>query len=298
MKTLVTGWFSFAQMGATAGDLMARDLVCDWLTRAGRGHDVAVAPPFHGGVAWDVVDPSAYDQLVFVCGPFGEDASIAALLARFAHCRKVGVNLSMLQDLDEWNPFDLLLERDSSRTARPDVTFAARVDPVPVVGVVLVQPQREYGERALHARANDAIHRVLAEREAAAVTIDTRLDDNATGLRTPAEVESLIARMDVVLTTRLHGTVLALKNSVPVVVIDPIRGGAKVARQAATVGWPHVFTADALDHERLLAAYDACLTSDARTRAWSCWCNAVRRVDEVREQLMQFVSSPAVSRQQ
>ena len=31
MKTLVAGWFSFEQMGASAGDLLARDLVCEWL---------------------------------------------------------------------------------------------------------------------------------------------------------------------------------------------------------------------------------------------------------------------------
>ena len=49
-------------------------------------------------------------------------------------------------------------------------------------------------------------------------------------LRTAEEVESLIARMDVVLTTRLHGLVLALKHGVPVVAIDPIAGGAKLRR--------------------------------------------------------------------
>ena len=48
--------------------------------------------------------------------------------------------------------------------------------------------------------------------------IDTRLDvPNNSGLRTPAEIESLIAAMDVMVTTRLHGTVLALRNGVPAI---------------------------------------------------------------------------------
>jgi hypothetical protein len=47
----------------------------------------------------------------------------------------------MLQPLDEWNPFDLLLERDSSATARPDITFLSRQPKVPVVEVVQVHPQ-------------------------------------------------------------------------------------------------------------------------------------------------------------
>jgi hypothetical protein len=36
-KTLVAGWFSFEDMGASAGDLMARDLACDGLKQAGTG---------------------------------------------------------------------------------------------------------------------------------------------------------------------------------------------------------------------------------------------------------------------
>ena len=55
----------------------------------------------------------------------------------------------------------------------------------------------------------------------------------------------MIARVDVVVTTRLHGLVLALKNGVPAVAVDPIRGGAKVCRQAEALGWPHAFAVDA-----------------------------------------------------
>src|SRR5436305_1693050 len=36
VKALVTGWFSFEQMGASAGDLLARDVACKWLRDAGR----------------------------------------------------------------------------------------------------------------------------------------------------------------------------------------------------------------------------------------------------------------------
>ena len=63
-------------------------------------------------------------------------------------------------------------------------------------------------------------------------------------MRTAAEVESLIARVDVVVTTRLHGLVLALKNGVPAVAVDPVRGGAKVCRQAQTLGWPYAYAVD------------------------------------------------------
>src|SRR4051812_13581332 len=64
MKCLVAGWFSFEQMGATAGDLIAKDLVCQWLERAGYSYDVAYARPFQGGVYWRDVDPLSYTSVV------------------------------------------------------------------------------------------------------------------------------------------------------------------------------------------------------------------------------------------
>jgi hypothetical protein len=220
--------------------------------------------------------------VLFVCGPFGNGWPITEFLPRFAGCRLVGLNLSMLEPLAAWNPFDVLFERDSTTAARPDVSFLARQPRVPVVGVVLVHPQSEY-KGGLHRVANEAFQRLVARRELAAVTIDTRLDVNGMGLRSPAEVESLIARMDAVLTTRLHGLVLALKNGVPALAIDPIAGGAKVRRQAATVGWPVVFGAADLTDAALDAAFDYCLTDGARAAARACRGRAERLVEDVRD---------------
>lgn len=270
MRVLVAGWFSFDGMGATAGDLHARDVVSRWLSRAQCPHDIVVAPPFTDGLSWSSIRPSDYTHLVFVCGPFGEDEMTSAFLKRFEHCVKIGVNLSMLTKLEDWNPFDLLLERDSSANAYPDLSLLSSRSLVPIVGLVLVKPQPEYGKRGRHAKASDALRGVLNEREAATVHIDTRLDVNSTGLRTAAEVESLIARMDVVLTTRLHGIVLSLKNGVPALAIDAIAGGAKVRRQAESLGWPACFDIEKLDRKELLQAYDWCLTEEAREKARAC----------------------------
>ncbi|MDJ0903111.1 MAG: polysaccharide pyruvyl transferase family protein [Xenococcus sp. MO_188.B8] len=283
MKILVAGWFSFEQMGATAGDLLTRDLVCDWLNDMGLDHEVAVASPFSGGVDWRTVNPEAYSHVVFVCGPFGNGWPVTDFLPRFSNCRLIGLNLSMLESLDSWNPFDLLLERDSSTTSRPDLTFLTQQTHVPVVGVVLVHPQTEYRSKAKHEMANAALQDLVASREMSAIPIDTRLDENSTGLRTSAEVESLIARMDLVLTTRLHGTVLALKNGVPALAIDPIAGGAKILRQAETIGWPIVFTADTVTDEALHKAFEYCLTDAARTKAKECCERARKNLTEVHE---------------
>jgi hypothetical protein len=286
MKVLVAGWFSFENMNTTAGDLLARDLACEWLRVAGCPYDVAVAKPYTGGIDWKTADPHEYSDVLFVCGPFRKNEYTTSFLDHFAGRRFTGLNLSMLDPVESWNPFDLLLERDSNRSSRADITFLTNQALVPVVGVVLVHPQPQYKERALHPLAHDAIGRLVASRDIALVPIDTCLDHNAGGLRSPSQVESLIARMDLVITTRLHGTVLALKNGVPALVVDPIAGGAKVARQVQTIGWPILHTADALSDQALAESFDFCLTESARSKARQCRDQAVEKVREIREEFM------------
>jgi hypothetical protein len=261
MRALVAGWFSFEDMGATAGDLLVRDLVAAWLEGADRPFDVAVAAPFTGGVRWDDVDPQRYTHLVFVCGPFGNGPPVDALLARFAHCSMIGLDLTMLDPLSEFNPFTLLLERDSDRACRPDLALIAPSPSLPVVAVSLIHAQPEYRERDLHRIANGTIESLLENRPCARVSIDTRLDvDNAAGLRSAGEVVALFAKADAVLTTRLHGLVLALRAGVPVVAVDPVLGGGKVSRQAEALGWPWCYPAD-VDPATLSLALDECLTA-------------------------------------
>src|SRR4051812_46607855 len=102
MRCLVAGWFSFEQMGATAGDLLTKDVVVGWLDRAGLAYDVAYAPPFEGGVDWRTVDPSDYNAVTFVCGPFGNGDPLTSFLEKFAGRPLYGVNLTMLDSLENW----------------------------------------------------------------------------------------------------------------------------------------------------------------------------------------------------
>jgi peptidoglycan/xylan/chitin deacetylase (PgdA/CDA1 family) len=67
-RALIAGWFSYTNSDFTAGDLLACDLVREWLTDAGIESDVAVVPPL-SGVALDRVEPADYTDAIFVCGP-------------------------------------------------------------------------------------------------------------------------------------------------------------------------------------------------------------------------------------
>ncbi len=291
-RAIVAGWFSYEQSDYTAGDLLARDVACQWLRDAGLDVVVAMVGGRDGGVELESVDPAAFTHAVFVCGPFMQHHWEAAFFERFASCTTVGLNLTLPIPIDTWQPFDVLVERDSTRTARPDLAYASRPRHVPVIGVCRVEPY----PTAQVDLADAAISRLLASREAAVVPIDTRLDTNVTGLRTAAEVESLIARVDALVTTRLHGLVLGLKHGVPVLAIDPHPGGGKIVHQARVVGWPHVHDVGSLDDAALSAALDACLDDGARAEARACRDRAVATLADVKVAFHETLRAQAAPR--
>ena len=80
--------------------------------------------------------------------------------------------------------------------------------------------------------------------------------------------------------------VLALKNGVPAIAIDPVAGGGKIRRQAETLGWPVALTADALTDEALQKAFDYCLTGPARTKARDCCVRAIKTLQGTRDEFI------------
>lgn len=293
MRALVAGWFSWEHMGTTAGDLIARDIVCEWLKEAGIKYDVAVHSCFStsGDIDWEKADPYGYSDIIFVCGPFGNGHPVTDMLSHFQDARLIGVDLSLLDTLENWNPFTLLYERDSSRGSHPDITFIAPPPKVPVVGVILAHKQKEYGRMGRHDEANTAIENFLNSKELSIVKIDTAITGNTGKLKTAGEIEALIAKMDVVITTRLHGTVLALKNGVPVIPIDPIEGGAKLSLQVNTIGWPVLFNTENLSFGSLSKAFDYCLSLKARNKAKNCAHRAIDKIETVRNSLLANLSA-------
>ncbi|HEX2026956.1 MAG TPA: polysaccharide pyruvyl transferase family protein [Nitriliruptorales bacterium] len=291
-RTLVTGWFSFLDGEATAGDLASRDVVSGWLEDAGIAHDVAMSPMFGTGVDWRSVDPAVYRSLVFVCGP-AHGAQVRSLRDRFRGARAVAVNVSIVDPADA-EMFDVVLARDSANVSSPDLSVLHDVDDLPVVGVVLAHPQPEYGE-GLHHRVADTISRSVASFECASVALDTRVDPHADASapegRSVAEVEAAMARMDAVVSSRLHGFVLALKRGVPAVAVDPVPAGAKVTRQAEALGWPAVIPGDGLTEARIHETLRWCLTPAARSAARACVGGARTRLSALRDEVVAQVRS-------
>lgn len=217
------------------------------------------------------LDPAAFTHLVVVCGPYAPDYPVKYphVFARFRHCTQVGINLTMVAPLAGCDPFDALLERDSDRRVRPDLSFLQDEPRVPVVGLCLARSQREYGARQMHDAAEQRLRALLRRAGAAVVDLDTTLPrpSNRSGIGSPAEFESILSRMDALVTTRLHGTVLALKNGVPVLAVDAIAGRDKVTRQAELLEWPEIHALDSISDADLDAALARCLQPGAKDRA-------------------------------
>ncbi|MFH9401178.1 polysaccharide pyruvyl transferase family protein [Streptomyces sp. NPDC017638] len=270
-RLLLTGWFSFPDGEATAGDVLAQRHMSAALTGAGIPHDTAWSPGFRpGALSLETADPDAYGTLLFVCGPvYGPQ--VAALHARFSSCTRLAAGVSVV---DPAHPaatgFHTIVARDGTRApARRDLAAGAALGPLPpVVAVVLSAGQGEYGARRRHAAVNEAITGWLGGKDCARVPAETRLAvDDWRLCATAEQFLALVARCDLVVTTRLHGLVLALRTGTPVIAVDPVAGGAKVTAQARAVGWPALVAADAPAAGVLDRWWDWALSGAGRTAA-------------------------------
>lgn len=268
MRILVTGWFSFLHGEATAGDLLALDAV---LAALPKPYDVAWSPVLRpGGPSLDDCPPERYTHLVFVCGPL-HGPQITELHKRYAACRRLAIGVSVLDPADPAVAgFDRVLARDGDGSEVADLATAVAPGSLPVAGVVLTKGQGEYGERRRHEEVASAITSWLTGRECALVPLDTRLDPRDWRAGTDQRAfGSIVRRLDLVVSTRLHGLVLALRCGVPALAVDPVAGGGKVTAQARVLGWPAVVPAAGVlaSPGSLAAWWEWCLSSEGRAAA-------------------------------
>src|SRR5918912_58716 len=113
MRVLVTGWSSFLDGEATAGDVLSMEAVRDALLQAGVGVDVAWSPRFRtDGLSLEQADPDIYTHLLFVCGP-APGRQVRQLHERFVHCQRLAVGVSVVAaDDPAVTGFHQILARD------------------------------------------------------------------------------------------------------------------------------------------------------------------------------------------
>jgi Polysaccharide pyruvyl transferase len=167
--------------------------------------------------------------------------------------------------------------------------MSARKRP-PTIGIILRGLQAEYGpehclwERTEHI-ALEAANSLVEKHGGRMVMIENHL--TRSGL-TPHGIEALYAECDLIITSRFHGAMLALRKLVPFLAIDQIRGGAKVLDLVGATGWPFFSTAGNPDAVRLAADASELLTAKferllfhVRTRTIDRTNGTLARLDEL-----------------
>lgn len=276
-------WWGSWPRGATLGDRLAVDNLSAGLTRAGVDHSVLSHPSHAGPGHRPTPDPAALasrlSTLVFVCGPLVQTKRMRRLLAACGHARKLAAGVSLLQSQEVLNrQLDGVVARDGVRIPgspgahgairpgrfdlaishcdpplerpRPASLAAARI------GVCLRGRQKDYGLGRDRSSAVQALFsEVLALQPGQVQPIDTVLS----ATNAPEHIQAQFAAVDLVLTTRLHGSLLGLAAGVPVIAVDQIAGGGKLTEVLGRISWPHLYAAEALTTDSLLALLQRCI---------------------------------------
>ncbi|RCW44627.1 polysaccharide pyruvyl transferase [Halopolyspora algeriensis] len=276
MRVLITGWPSFLHGEATAGDVAAMERVAAELAAAHVPYDTAWSPGFApDALSLDEASAQDYTDVVFVCGP-AHGEQVRQLHQRYARCRRLAIDVSIV---DRGDPavtgFHTVFARDEpGATPSRDIALGNAASRAPVVGVILAPEQPEYSDRRLHGHVHECLGAWLARLDCAPLPLDTRLDTRDWWLcSTPDQFSALIARTDVVVTSRMHGLVFALRQGIPALAVDPVSGGGKVTAQAQAWDWPAIMPAETLAggeeaaRPQLDRWWSWCLSAEARALA-------------------------------
>lgn len=306
-KILLAWWGALNNGGETAGDLLSVIAISNELHKLGVRHDTAthrLYEELENPIRWEEVDANDYDKLVFICGPIiYENDSFCHLLKKFDHCEKIAVGVSGLVETsgDATTSFDKILSRDGidKHTHNIDLSlnmlshktgdFLSRKEPSDklTLGLCLRGPQREYGkENCLSNRVDDLINKLKSRSDFVIKIIDTKLNPSRP---CPMGIYDQFGECDLIITTRLHGSLLALAHATPFVAIDQIKGRAKVSKQLALIDWPYSFSVEDITDDAFMdtvkelisGSFSAQTLEDCRSLAFSKSANSLSKSIEL-----------------
>lgn len=265
-KRVLVGWYGSFRGHGTIGDLRSLEAVVSHLV--GRGHEVfhatADATDISGAVRvdWQEFAPAACDSVIFVCGPILlHHPETRPFFAKFSETQLVGIGVSLLPEEhpNHFNPFKMVFARQGTEEVFGDVAASApKTMPAlsststgdeRVIGLALRGEQHEYGVELCMWRETrqkfDALIDVLG-RHGSLRIIEIENHLVRSGM-TPDQIEEQYTKCDLILTTRFHGAVMALRRRVPFIALDHILGGAKVYPLLNALGWSDVYKAEDVD---------------------------------------------------
>jgi len=251
-KRILIAWWGTSKHGSpTIGDHMAVSNVALALQQSGVKVDVASYHHVECGdaniVNWTQINPGAYRCVAFVCGPLSNELYFRLFFFRFRHARKVAVGVSVIDPtLPGTRLFDEIIARDGMPQEEFDLSLATAPQQIARrerrhIALCLRGHQREYGDANCYSTRVD---RTISE-------ITRQFGDHVERIETVVgkhnsvqHIHQSFADAKLIITTRLHGALLALHHCTPFVAIDQIKGGRKVTSVLGKVPWDHVYPFD------------------------------------------------------
>jgi hypothetical protein len=274
-KILVT-WFGSFKNWSTIGDYLSVKVLTEFLQDQQYDFDCACHKDF-GGIKGRIlslnsVDPSDYSTLIFCCGPINnKNKKLKGLISDFNDHLKIAVGVSLFpkSNPNYYNPFDFVLARENGEKDYTDLAVLDNPKEISkrkakhfTVGLVLRNKQEEYGtENCMSTEANRAlteVARILLKQnqsffvrikeyfrlQRSIIKIDNQFYNNGA---TAKEIEQQYQQCDIILTTRFHGAITALRYGIPVMALDQINNGAKVHNLLSKIEFPFVWKINDFD---------------------------------------------------
>lgn len=275
--TILVWWGSYGYKGGpTVGDLMAVNNLSAKLGQRRVEHAVVSHPelriPGHVPVTdLYAIKPAA--KVVFVCGPITHSQDLQDLLSNQGGAIKIAVGVSILANQARMNSqFHHIVARDGADPSYFDLAISRTIEPTgcdrfETAGVCVRGPQGEYGHNreGMFRRAEAIIQDALRHGSLRPKTIDTVLS----AVNSPEAIHAGFSSSDIVLTTRMHGALLALAAGKPVIAIDQVPGGAKVSSVVRKTGWPFVLQAETATNETVRLMMDEIRSGDWKAQVLS-----------------------------
>ena len=209
-------------------------------------------------------------MLAFVCGPIVYNRELVDFLSVHRRAKKLAVGVSVIARQHAMTElFDFIIARDGTHEQHFDIAVVDYEPPAlrnrrfTKVGLCLRGAQSEYGRNICQNEKSDGMLRGLAhELNLETLEIDTVIGpDNS-----PSQILEKFEAVDIILTTRLHGSLFGLSKAKPIIAVDQIAGGAKVTSVLNAIEWPYVFQSNTIslnDLKNCVERWEDCYPIDA-----------------------------------
>ena len=257
LRIVLAFWGSFESDGTIGDEVSAKSLFCS-LVKNGYSVDVISWKDLNwaNAIKPTEVEYRKYSKFIFVCGPvIPHYQPLIALLANAsaAGCITIGFSVSLFKKSDGeiYNPFDIVFPRESEFEVGSDLAVLEKTSAQPVkvqnivkVGLVLRGWQKEYGPdncywKPVEEVIKEALDLFGRDKSVEIKIIDHQLYRSKWSIE---EYDLAYNSCDLLITTRFHGAIFAIRNNVPFLAIDQIRPFAKVTRLLQHIDYPFKFS--------------------------------------------------------